>query len=66
LLGDRTLTAFVGNDGVYALATYTYTNLNAAGNPNVFKLVRYNKDLTEWHFIYFAYTRKERRAFGYI
>lgn len=35
LLGDRDLAAFVGTDA-YAFSTYTYTNLNGAGNPNVF------------------------------
>ena len=52
------MSAFVGADGIYALATYTYTNLNGAGNANLFKIVRYGTELTEWHFIYFAYSRK--------
>jgi glutamine amidotransferase-like uncharacterized protein len=65
VLGDRDLTAFVGTDA-YAFATYTYTSLNGEGNPNVYKLVKYGAELTSWHFIYFAYTRKARRAYGYV
>ena len=33
-LGDRTLAAFAGNNGNYAITTYTYTNLNGEGDPN--------------------------------
>lgn len=42
-LGDRALALWASNSGIYAFATYTYTNLNGAGNPNVFKNVPYNK-----------------------
>jgi len=30
-----------GNDGIYAFATYTYTNMNGAGEPNAHKAVPY-------------------------
>ncbi|KAM3127221.1 hypothetical protein pb186bvf_020641 [Paramecium bursaria] len=38
-LGDRTLAVWASpiSDGIYAFATYTYTNLNGAGNPNLYK-----------------------------
>jgi hypothetical protein len=65
VLGDRGLTTFVG-DKIYALATYTYTNMNGAGNPNVYKTINYGTELTKWHFIYFGYTKKDSRAFGFI
>jgi hypothetical protein len=36
-LGDRTFAAWVGTaeGGILHLTTYTYTNLNGDGNPNV-------------------------------
>jgi hypothetical protein len=64
--GDRTLSTFVGNDGIYSFSTYTYTNLVGAGNPNVYKNIKYGEDIAKWHFIYFGYTRKDRRAFAYV
>ncbi len=67
-LGDRDLAAWVGaaDGGTYTFATYSYTNLVGAGNANVFKSVKYGSDHTTWHFIYFGYTRKDRRAYGYV
>lgn len=66
--GDRDLSAFVGSGegGVYAFATYTYTNLVGAGNPNVYKLVKYGAEIQKWHFIYFGYNRNTRRAFAFV
>jgi hypothetical protein len=65
LLGDRDLALWVG-DGIYAFATYTYNDMNGRGNPNVYKSVKYGEQLPEWHFVYFAYTRKQRKAYGYV
>lgn len=55
-----------GSDGIYAFATYTYTNMNGAGEPNAHKAVPYKNQLSEWHFVFFAYSRTERKASGYI
>ena len=62
------MSVFVGDTegGVLAFDTYTYTNLNGAGNPNLFKTVKYGDGLTKWHFIYFGYTRKQKRAAGFV
>jgi len=49
-----------------AFVTYNYQNLNGQGNANLFKNVQYKAELTEWHYIYFAYSRKDRRAYGYV
>ncbi len=67
-MGDRDLAVWVGNQegGIYAFATYTYTDLNGNGNPNLFQLVKYKDDIKEWHFIYFAYSRKKRSAYASI
>ena len=41
-LGDRTLSVWASprSDVIYAFATYTYTNLYGARNPNLFKSVQ--------------------------
>ena len=67
-LGDRTLAvrASTRSDGIYAFATYTYTNLNGAGNPNLYKAIPYGKDLKSWHFIIFAYSKDKKKAAGFV
>jgi hypothetical protein len=62
------LTVFVGTaeGGVLAFATYNYENLNGQGNPNVYKFMKYGADLVKWHFVYFGYSRKARRAYGVV
>ncbi len=40
--------------------------MNGAGNANIYKTVKYGDEMKLWHFIYFGYSRKERRAFGFI
>jgi len=32
----------------------------------VYKSVNYNKDISNWHFIFFAYSRSKRTASGFI
>jgi hypothetical protein len=46
-LGDRTLALWASplNSGIYAFATYTYTNLNGAGNANVHGFTPYGKEI---------------------
>ncbi|KAM3142452.1 hypothetical protein pb186bvf_005354 [Paramecium bursaria] len=62
-LGDRTLAVWASpiSDGIYAFATYTQTNLNGAGNPNLNKAHTYGKDLTSWHFIRFGSIQGKKR-----
>lgn len=68
MLGDRDLAVWVGqgDGGVYSFSTYSYNDLNGNGNANIFQNVKLNKDISEWHFIYFGYSRKERKAAGYV
>jgi hypothetical protein len=40
--------------------------MNGAGNANLNKLVKYGTELTQWHFVYFGYSKKEKKALGYI
>jgi hypothetical protein len=56
--GDRDLAAWVSkNPPEYHFTTYTYTDLNGGGNPNVYKNTPYGLYLPLWHFIYFGYSR---------
>jgi hypothetical protein len=68
VLGDRDLAVWLGSGdgGIYAFATYSYNDLVGNGNPNVYKNVKYGEDHKKWHFIYFGYSRKERKALGFI
>jgi hypothetical protein len=63
-LGDRTLSAWVGTPfgGCLHFPTYTYTNLNGAGNANYYQNIAHKNRHNEWHFIYFAYSRKLRKS----
>jgi hypothetical protein len=59
LLGDRTLTGWVGTGGggILHMPTYTYTNLNGAGNGNYVKNIAHKNRHLAWHFIYYGYSR---------
>lgn len=61
-LGDRTLNAWVGK-GYFHFTTYTYNNMFGAGNVNIWQNIPYDGDQTEWHFIYFGYSKIEKLAF---
>ena len=67
-LGDRVLSGWVGTPGggILHFPTYTYTNLNGAGNANVVKNVDHKDRHHKWHFIYYAYSRKDRKARVYV
>jgi len=66
-LGDRTLAGFIGAESqIYAFATYSYTDMNGGGNANIYKTVKYGTELNQWHFVYFAYSTKERKAISFI
>ena len=63
-LGDRVLSCWVGTPqgGIISAPTYSYTNLNGAGNANVVHNLEHKNRHLQWHFVYFAYSRKERKA----
>lgn len=65
ILGDRDLAAFVGRDQLH-FATYSYTNLNGEGNANVLQSMPHRDQLTQWHYVYFGYSRSLRRAFAFV
>ncbi|CAD8155329.1 unnamed protein product [Paramecium pentaurelia] len=67
-LGYRTLAAWVGegDGGIIHLATYTYTNLEGGGNPNVVQNIQHQNRHTEWFFISFGYSRPQKKAVASI
>jgi hypothetical protein len=65
-MGDRTLTIFAHKTLFYHATTYGYTNMNGAGNANVLQNYQHQNQITGWHFIYFGYSKAERRAFAYF
>jgi hypothetical protein len=56
-LGDRTLTIFANKNNFYHCPTYTYTNMNAAGNANVVQNLAHGGLIQAWHYVYFGYSR---------
>lgn len=36
------------------------------GNPNLVQNIGHNKVITQWHFIYFGYSRDARKAYVYF
>jgi hypothetical protein len=62
-LGDRTLTIFANNGQFYHCPTYTYVNMNAGGNANSVQNLAHQGLNVQWHFVYFGYSKSEKRAF---
>ena len=56
-LGDRTLALFLHPNLNYYPATYHYANLNMGGEPNRWTSVAHNGAYSDWHFVYFGYSR---------
>jgi len=48
------------------MPTYTYTDLNGNGNPNVAKNIKHNDKIQDWHFIYFGYSIPNKKAYAYV
>ena len=54
-------------NGILHFITYSYKNLNnGAGNPNVIKNVEHEDRHLSWYFVYYGYSRIERKTHGYI
>ena len=68
LLGDRDLAAWIGtgNGGGITLATYSYSNLQGEGNPNIHNMVPHKNQVADWFFVYFGYSIKQKKAHGII
>jgi hypothetical protein len=65
-LGDRTLTVFANKDNYYHGATYSYSNMNGAGEPNLNQNLDHKGANKAWHLVYFGYSRTERKAYFFI
>lgn len=55
-----------GLGGILHFATYDYTNIYGAGNVNSVQNILYKNDLPRWHFVYFGYSKPERKAFSAV
>lgn len=58
-LGDRTLTIFDNPNQNYYPCTYHYANMNGAGEANRATAVLHGPLNTQWHFIYFGYSKAQ-------
>lgn len=68
-MGDQVLTCFYGDHRfkyILTFPTYTYTNMNGAGDRNHHKNLALNNRHTEWFYIYYGYNRDERIAYVYV
>ena len=36
------------------------------GNPNIIQNIKHEERHLKWHFVYFGYSRIERKAFAYV
>lgn len=50
----------------YHFTTYTYVNLNGAGNANVIVNINHGQMHSQWHFMYFGYSKALKKAYIYI
>lgn len=59
VLGDRTLACWVGTveGGILHFPTYTYTNMNGAGNTNFYKNIQHKNRINEWFYVYYGYSK---------
>jgi len=62
------LTAWVGTaeNGILHFPTYTYTDMNGNGNANLVKNIQHKNRHFTWHFVWFGYSRVERKARAYV
>jgi hypothetical protein len=62
-LGDRTLAVFFHPNMHYYPATYHYVNMNMGGDANRWDSVFQQNQHTQWHFVYFGYSKLQKRAY---
>lgn len=68
-LGDRQLAMWLGQaaGGILHFTTYNYQNLNnGAGLTNVIYNVNHRNRHLAWHFVYYGYSRTERKIRGFV
>lgn len=62
-MGDRDLTVFANRNLNYYPCTYSYANMNGAGNANIYTNINHAGQNQAWHFIYFGYSKAQARAY---
>lgn len=66
-LGDRTLAFWVGKaGGNLHFPTYSYSNLNGAGQANLVRNIRHRNRHVKWHFIYYGYSWTSKQAYIHV
>ncbi|CAD8155184.1 unnamed protein product [Paramecium octaurelia] len=68
LLGERVLAAWLGKPkgGQIHFSTYSYANMKGSGNPNAHQYVQHQDQHLHWHFVYFGYSREQRKAYAQV
>lgn len=59
---------WVGNSGggILHFPTYSYVNMNGAGNANLVQNIVHKDRHTEWFFVYYGYTKTDRTAYAFV
>jgi hypothetical protein len=52
--------------GILHFPTYTYTNMNGAGNTNFVKNIAHKGKFVRWFFVYFGYSKKVSKAYIHV
>lgn len=52
--------------GILHFPTYSYANMNGAGNTNAFKNIAHKNKHIEWFFVYFGYDKELAAASAYV
>lgn len=66
-LGDRVLALWLGSNVHLHWTTYTYTDLNGNGQPLTSGAdFQTGGQHFNWHFVYYGYSRTERKAYAYV
>ncbi|CAK56140.1 unnamed protein product (macronuclear) [Paramecium tetraurelia] len=65
VLGDRTLAGWIGFGNIHQ-STYTYVNMNGAGNNNIWKQAEHKDRHLRWFFVYHGYSRNDRLSYAIV
>lgn len=62
------MTLWVGTPegGILHFPTYTYSNMNGAGNANLYKNIAHKERHLEWFYVYYGYQKSSSKAYAYV
>lgn len=52
--------------GILHLSTYSYTNMNGAGNNNMPQNIQHRNRHIEWFYVYFGYSKNDKHGNAYV